>query len=481
MSECRYRSPAVAGSFYPAAAAALRRQVDELLARAGENPAGLPAAPPQALIVPHAGYVYSGAVAARAYRLLAGYAYDLVVVIAPSHHLAFSGFSLYEPGNYLTPLGEVRVARRLVRRLLAECEECAFVAAAHRYEHALEVQLPFLQVVLGDFLLLPVVMGEQNGAAAARLAEILDGLREEYNLLLVASSDLSHFHPAREAEALDRRVVEAVAAGNPGRLEELVRSGRAEACGAGPMLTLLRTLERRGAFIPRILEYCHSGTVSGDMSRVVGYLAAAFFVPGAEDCRSLEEVKMEKAKPELASADFGLSPADREYLHKQVAAVIEARLAGRPEPDDVPSSPVLREKRGGFVTLKKRGVLRGCIGYIEAYKPLYQTVREMARAAAFSDPRFPPLKVDEWPEVEVEISVLTPLERIADPGRIEVGRHGIMLRNGPASGLLLPQVAVEYGWEREEFLRHTCMKAGLRGDCWRLPETEIYIFSAEIF
>jgi AmmeMemoRadiSam system protein A len=180
-------------------------------------------------------------------------------------------------------------------------------------------------------------------------------------------------------------------------------------------------------------------------------------------------------------AESALSPADRDYLHAQVEAVIRARLEGGREPDDIPESPVLREKRGAFVTLKKRGELRGCIGYVEAFKPLYRTIREMARAAAFNDPRFPPLTAAEWPEIEVEISVLSPLEEISDPGRIEVGRHGILLRNGPCSGLLLPQVAVEYGWEREEFLYHTCLKAGMAGDCWRRSGTRIYIFSAEIF
>jgi len=177
----------------------------------------------------------------------------------------------------------------------------------------------------------------------------------------------------------------------------------------------------------------------------------------------------------------GLTPAERNYLHAQVRAVIEAGLGLGTEPDDVPTSPVLREKRGAFVTLKKNGELRGCIGYVEAYKPLYLTIREMARAAAFNDPRFPPLRPDEWPQIEVEISVLSPLEEISDPEKIEVGRHGILLRNGPFSGLLLPQVAVEYGWGREEFLMHTCLKAGMAGDCWRRSGTRIQIFSAEIF
>ncbi len=179
--------------------------------------------------------------------------------------------------------------------------------------------------------------------------------------------------------------------------------------------------------------------------------------------------------------DFGLTLKEKEYLHEQVVTVIKARLEGWEAPDDVPESAVLKEKRGAFVTLKKNGELRGCIGYIEAYKPLYQTIREMALAAAFNDPRFPELGAHEWPEIEVELSVLTPLREIEDPDVVEVGKHGLLIRNASSSGLLLPQVAVEYGWSREEFLAHTCNKAGLVDDCWRRSGTRLYIFSADIF
>ena len=180
-------------------------------------------------------------------------------------------------------------------------------------------------------------------------------------------------------------------------------------------------------------------------------------------------------------SDFGLSAAEKEYLKKQVKETVQARLDGAALPDDVPESAVLKEKRGGFVTLKKRGELRGCIGYIEAWKPLYQTVREMALAAAFDDPRFPPLAKSELSELELEISVLTPLREIDDPEIIEVGRHGLLIRHGSSSGLLLPQVPVEYGWSREEFLAHTCMKAGLVSDCWRRSGCQLFIFSADVF
>ena len=186
-------------------------------------------------------------------------------------------------------------------------------------------------------------------------------------------------------------------------------------------------------------------------------------------------------KKVLNVVDFGLTEAEREYLLRQVKDSIKARLAGEQLPSDIPESEILKEKRGGFVTLKKNGNLRGCIGYIEAYKPLYQTIREMAQAAAFDDPRFPEVAINEWPDLEVEISVLTPLREIDDPEIIEVGRHGLLIRHDGYSGLLLPQVPVEYGWDREEFLAHTCEKAGLAPDCWRRSGCRLFIFSAEIF
>ena len=181
------------------------------------------------------------------------------------------------------------------------------------------------------------------------------------------------------------------------------------------------------------------------------------------------------------TVNFGLSEQEKDYLLTQVKDSIKARLDGTELPADIPESKVLKEKRGGFVTLKKNGNLRGCIGYIEAYKPLYKTIREMAQAAAFDDPRFPEVDISELPDIEIEISVLTPLREIDDPEIIEVGRHGLLIRHGSSSGLLLPQVPVEYGWNREEFLAHTCQKAGLAPDCWRRSRCRLFIFSAEIF
>jgi AmmeMemoRadiSam system protein A len=183
---------------------------------------------------------------------------------------------------------------------------------------------------------------------------------------------------------------------------------------------------------------------------------------------------------ERAGVDLGLSDQDKETLRYIAETVIENKAHGKPVPEFTVDSPVLREKRGAFVTVTKAGQLRGCIGYVQPYKPLYQTVEEMAAQAAFSDPRFSPVTAEELPDLEIEISVLTPVRRIKDVEEIVVGKHGIIIEKGFYSGLLLPQVATEYGWDRKTFLEHTCLKAGLPTDAWKDKDVAISIFSADI-
>ena len=179
--------------------------------------------------------------------------------------------------------------------------------------------------------------------------------------------------------------------------------------------------------------------------------------------------------------DLGLSEQDKKNLHQIAKAVIENKVRGKPIPEFKIDSPILKENRGAFVTIQKKGQLRGCIGYIEGRGPLHRTIEEMAEAAAFRDPRFTPVTEKELPDLEIEISVLTPLRRITDVNEIQVGKHGIYIKKEWLSGLLLPQVATEYGWDRQTFLDHTCQKAGLPSNAWKDKNTEIYIFSADIF
>ena len=175
------------------------------------------------------------------------------------------------------------------------------------------------------------------------------------------------------------------------------------------------------------------------------------------------------------------SNEEKAFLHKLARGAIENRLIGSPMPTHDKETKKLTEKRGAFVTLKTRGQLRGCIGHIQASRALSQTVVDMAQAAAFEDPRFPPLSKQELKDLSIEISVLTPFRQIQDVKEIMVGKHGLFIERGFNSGLLLPQVATEYGWDTLTFLEHTCLKAGLPKDAWKDKKAKIYVFSAEIF
>jgi AmmeMemoRadiSam system protein A len=186
-------------------------------------------------------------------------------------------------------------------------------------------------------------------------------------------------------------------------------------------------------------------------------------------------------RQQQVGVDLGLTDQEKKYLHTLARSVIESRTTGTSQPGFAAPTATLQEKRGAFVSLHSKGQLRGCIGYIHAVKPLYRTIQDMALAAAFQDPRFPPLSKDELADLDIEISVLTPMREITDISEIEVGKHGLLLIQGNYSGLLLPQVATEYGWGREEFLGHTCMKAGLPTAAWKDQNTKIFVFSADVF
>ncbi|MGA7877630.1 MAG: AmmeMemoRadiSam system protein A, partial [Desulfoferrobacter sp.] len=228
-----------------------------------------------------------------------------------------------------------------------------------------------------------------------------------------------------------------------------------------------------GANATDVLYSANSGDVTGDRSRVVGYLAAAIY-KGTEPKKTLKEQKQ-------AGIDLGLSTEDKALLHRIAKESIEAHCAGKEPPTFEVSSARLKESRGAFVTLHKNGELRGCIGHIIGDRSLAETVAEMAVAAAFQDPRFPPVTADELPDLDIEISAMTPLRRITDVEEIQVGRDGIIVQQDGHSGLLLPQVATQYGWDRETFLDYTCRKANLPPDAWKDKNTTIYIFSADVF
>jgi hypothetical protein len=344
----------------------------------------------------------------------------------------------------------------------------------HGEEHSIEIQLPFLQVALGNFSFVPLLMGSQDRRTCEELTAAIASAVGKKNVLLVGSSDLSHFHTYDQAVKMD-----AVALAYLDKMEHDVflrdlEDRVFEACGGGPAAVVMMAAEKLGAHRSKLLKYANSGDITGDRRSVVGYAAAAFYAD--------ERKKETGGRTRLREgAGTGLTEGDKKILLNIVRATIEGKLAGTAAPviSDLPE--ILKKERGAFVTLKKQGRLRGCIGYIEAKKPLYKTIEEMAAAAAFNDPRFPPLKQDELKDITTEISVLSPLKEIRGIQEIEIGHHGLYIVKGFRGGLLLPQVATEYNWDRATFLKETCHKAGLPSYAWKDEDAKIYIFSADIF
>jgi AmmeMemoRadiSam system protein B/AmmeMemoRadiSam system protein A len=465
------REPALAGSWYPGDPEILSRDVKRYLENAKKEKVDGEIV---ALVSPHAGYMYSGQVAAYAYKLIEGKSFDTVVVVGPSHRFLFKGASLWDRGGFRTPLGVVPVDDELSKKLMEKRKKIRFIPEAHNQENSLELQIPFLQTVLKSFKLVPIAMEpdwswETCQYLASAIAETVKGKR----VLLVASTDLSHFYTYNIAVELDKIFLNHIERFDVEGLNRDLKNNRTEACGGGPVVTIMLAAKMLGANHGKVLKYANSGDVTGDRSRVVGYAAAVFYKTAGGKEKMKEEKKV--------GVDLGLNEEEKKTLHQIAKTVIENKAKGKTVPDFKVESPTLKENRGAFVTIHKRGQLRGCIGYIEGQGPLHKTIERMAEAAAFKDPRFTPVKENELPELELEISVLTPLKRITDVNEIQVGKHGIYIVKGMWAGLLLPQVATEYGWDRQTFLEHTCQKAGLPSNAWKEKDTEIYIFSADIF
>jgi len=480
------RPPTVAGSFYPGEPSALAKTIAGMLAQTEKPYTGGDII---GLIVPHAGYVYSGPVAAYAYKAIQGMPYTDVIVIAPCHVDAFLGSSVYPGDFYRTPLGDIKINKELSAELTGQSDLVNLSQSGHevtgRGEHSLEVQLPFLQTMLDDFNLTAVVMGSQDMNSCRALAEsIAEVCRGRKNILLVASSDLSHFHDYKTASGLDNRIVDLVNNYDYGELYAELQSRKVEACGGGPIVAVMMASEMLGANSAEVVKYANSGDVTGDSSSVVGYLAAVISIGGDAKVYELDEAvdESEVEKNPASAVDFGLSEYEKKkLLDLAYNSIDEALNDGEMVIDSSFRDGVMNEERGAFVTLTIGGSLRGCIGYIKAVKPLCETIAEMAVQAAFHDPRFPAVSRAEFDKIEIEISVLTPMSPIEGLDDIIVGRDGLFIVRGYNSGLLLPQVPVENNWNREKFLDQTCVKAGLAPGTWKKSDTRIFKFQADIF
>lgn len=460
------RLPVVAGAFYPANAGELTHMVDGFLAAAKVPEVKEPVA----LVVPHAGYIYSGAVAAHSYALLKGRKISRVVVVAPSHYEPFPFAAVYDGDAYATPLGNIPVdkdfAARLAKRPFIKLSSRGHISSTAQGEHSLEVELPFLQRMLGGFSLVPVVMGDQSYEASRALGMALAKLVKGNDTIIIASSDLSHYHSYAQAVSLDNKTLNAIEAWDYLTMWRSFRMGTWEACGGGPIIAAMIAAERLGATQGEVLKYANSGDTTRDRSRVVGYGAVV-----------LARVSGRLPGP----VEVSLNDSERRELLEVARRSVDAAVKHTAYAPAAPSDRTFLQERGVFVTLTKKGELRGCIGYVMPLKPLYQAVAEAAVAAALHDPRFPPVTAKELDQLEYEISVLSPFRRLLDIRQIEVGRDGLLMRRGSNEGILLPQVPVEQHWNRSTFLEQAGVKAGLSPTAWQDEDTDIFTFSALVF
>ena len=452
------REAQFAGRFYDASAAALSRQIEDYLRQAKKGP--VQAAPLRVLIVPHAGYSCSGPVAAHAYTLVQGLDFETVVIMGTSHQAGLRGCSIYPEGGYRTPLGVAEVDSALAREIM-HISGYSFSPRAHLSEHSIEVQIPFIQKVLPRAKIVPILMGAPTPRTISTLAQSLVQALQGKNVLVVASTDLSHYYPKEKANAIDTETVELIKTLQVDPLVKKIQRGENIMCGGGGVVAALLYAQEIGKAKIEILRYSDSSETCGPPSEVVGYLAAAGFIEAAGRAGPFsEESKHELLR--LARSAIVLFVQDQAVIRYS------------------PQSPELLVERGVFVTLKKNGMLRGCIGFVEPPGPLHLTVAQAAIYASVKDPRFNPVVPDELDTISIEISILTPMRRIDNPTRVQLGKHGLFIKSGGKSGLLLPQVPVENGWSKTTFLEQACLKAGLPKKAWK-SDAEIYVFEAVVF
>jgi len=459
------REPAVAGTFYPGAENELDKTINEYFSEI-EIPKLEGSI--KAIIVPHAGYTYSGQVAAYAYKAIQNNQsvreIKRVILIGNSHQEYFDGISVWNSGYFKTPLGEIEIDEDFANKLIKANSKIIFKESAHLKEHSLEVQLPFLQKALSNFKIVPIILGNQGGVDI-----LIDALRNlvDDSTLIIASSDLSHYPSYKDAQYSDNKVINAILTGKKENLEKTISDLEKEeinnlqtcACGADSIEVIMGLMQGKNA---KLLKYANSGDLSrpegADKSQVVGYASIVF-----TENDLLNETE-QKRLLEIAKQAVEIYVKEGKIL----------------EIDEKNSN--LNKQQGAFVTLKEDDELRGCIGIFESSEPLYRVVIEMAISAAVNDPRFNPVGKSELNNLEYEISVLSPLRKVNLWKEIEIGKHGVEIRQGNKSGVFLPQVATENNWDLDTFMSVLCtQKAGLPSDCWKDPKTEIYVFTAQVF
>ena len=476
------RKPAVAGQFYPADEPHLEFKINKYLKEAEvEKTDG----DVKAIMVPHAGYSYSGPVAAYSYKSLEGKKINTAVIICNSHTTYFSGIALDNSDAWETPLGQVEVDKDLAEKIVNSSAAINYNSKAHAKDHTLEVQLPFLQtVVKNNFKIVPILFGNMEKGPYKELAKALkENLGD--NDILVISTDMSHYPSYEDANKIDTETLKLIKAGDINKLEEHVAAIEAKGvageetvlCGIDGVKTAMELFNLAGWNSIEILKYANSGDVaSGDKSAVVGYGTIVFTQNQNAKLKiqnDNEKLKINKTLNEFQQKELLKIARETTENFVQTGTKLEFKIADER----------LNRKEGAFVTLHLDGELRGCIGQIvPSDKPLYEVVRDMAISACSEDNRFNPVSKGELKRLEYEVSVLSVPEIITNYKNVELSKHGVIVKKGLRSGVFLPQVATETGWDLEKFLSELCSgKAGLPPNCYKDKDTQIFVFTAQVF
>lgn len=476
----RVRAPAVAGQFYPADARILEQAIKKYI----EEAIPVIAEKPVALILPHAGYIYSGQIDADGYRQAMGQKYDTVIILGTNHTSpAFHKISIYAHGAFKTPLGEAKIDENVASALLAKDTDCKENIEVHEQEHSIEVHVPFVQVLFPSAAIVPVVVGDSDLTMCTHFGQVLAQCLKDRRALIVASSDLSHYPSYTDAVKVDRHTLDVIAGMDPTSFKSNAKEPLGEgiqnlltcACGEAPILACMSAAKLLGATHGMVLSYANSGDVSvGSQSRVVGYGAVAL-IGGPVQSTTTPQQEISGI-----STATNLQNSEKKLLLAFARETIRRYLTTGTTPLARGFTSRLKVPQGAFVTLTKHGELRGCIGRIPADFELGKTVGTVALEAALNDHRFSPLTLTELPEVEIEISVLTPMQPIEKAEQIRIGKDGVLLEKAGRSAVFLPQVATEQHWGRDEMLDHLCVKAGLPAGSWK-KGAKLSIFQAEVF
>ena len=469
--EKQTRQPFAAGNFYPADKEKLESTINQFLNSVAYYPPIDNSL--RVLIVPHAGLEYSGQVAAWGFKQIKNKPYKNIILLGPSHQVAFQGGAVFDRGSWQTPLGEVQINVELAQKLTSQSNEIKSNFNAHANEHSLEIELPFLQTLLTDFKIIPILLGQTTPQSQELIAHSL-AENMTADTLLVLSSDLSHYPSYKDAVKIDGITIGGILTGSVQDLESSLSAIQTQAipnletpaCGLDAIKIGLLVAKKINATQTRLLKYQNSGDRKpSERERVVGYAAIGFY----DD------------KPALLDINTPLEKDEQTKLLELARQTIEFYLETKETPAVKIDSPALNQKQGVFVTLEKNDELRGCIGTFSQETPIFKNVQEMAISAATADTRFSPVTADELKDIQIEISILSIPQKISDLSQIQMGQDGVIIKKDSLQGTFLPQVA-ETIPQKEEFLAELCrQKLGLPSNCYQDQDTEIFTYTAQVF